>query len=51
MTTNFKSELSKIMKLAWQMVKRNGFTMSEALKKAWANGLNPCDTCKFIVEG
>jgi len=37
MTTNFKSELSKIMKLAWQMVKRNGFTMSEALKKAWAN--------------
>ena len=25
------------MSLAWQFVKRNGFTMSEALKVAWAN--------------
>lgn len=25
------------MKLAWQFVKRNGFTLSEALKEAWAN--------------
>ena len=25
------------MCLAWQLVKRNGFTMSEALKVAWAN--------------
>lgn len=25
------------MSLAWQFVKRNGFTMSEALKLAWAN--------------
>lgn len=25
------------MTLAWQFVKRNGFTMSEALKAAWAN--------------
>ncbi len=25
------------MNLAWQMVKRNGFSMSEALKTAWAN--------------
>lgn len=32
-----RNSLSEIMKLAWQMVKRNGFTMSEALKKAWAN--------------
>lgn len=29
--------LSKIMNLAWQMVKRNGFTMSEALRIAWRN--------------
>lgn len=29
--------LSKIMKLAWQFVKRNGFTLSEALKEAWSN--------------
>lgn len=32
-----KQSLCEIMTLAWQMVKRNGFTMSEALKKAWAN--------------
>lgn len=25
------------MKLAWQFVKRNGFTMAEALKAAWLN--------------
>ena len=25
------------MLLAWQFVRRNGFTMSEALKVAWAN--------------
>lgn len=29
--------LHDIMSLAWQFVKRNGFTMSEALKVAWAN--------------
>jgi hypothetical protein len=32
-----KETLRKIMKLAWQFVKRNGFTLSEALKEAWAN--------------
>jgi hypothetical protein len=26
------------MRLAWQFVKRNGFTISQALKVAWANG-------------
>ena len=25
------------MNLAWQFIKRNGFTMSKALKAAWAN--------------
>lgn len=29
--------LRKVMRLAWQFVKRNGFTMSEALKGAWTN--------------
>ncbi|MDR0763753.1 MAG: SH3 beta-barrel fold-containing protein [Bacteroidales bacterium] len=29
--------LSDLFKLAWQFVKKNGFTMSEALKKAWLN--------------
>jgi len=29
--------LSGIMRLAWQFVKRNGLSMSEALKVAWRN--------------
>lgn len=34
---NTKRFLSDLMKLAWQFVKRNGYSMSEALKVAWAN--------------
>lgn len=33
----FKDTMRNIMQLAWQFVKKNGFTMSEALKCAWAN--------------
>lgn len=29
--------LSEVMHLAWQMVKKNGYTMSEALRTAWTN--------------
>ena len=32
-----KNLLHEIMSLAWQLVKRNGFSMSEALKCAWVN--------------
>lgn len=32
-----KNNLRDIMNLAWQMVKRNGFTMAEALTTAWRN--------------
>jgi len=32
-----KFNMSSIMSLAWQFVKRNGYTMTEALKTAWAN--------------
>lgn len=32
-----RNVLHDIMSLAWQFVKRNGFTMSDALKVAWAN--------------
>ena len=32
-----KDELREIMSLAWQLVKRNGMNMSEALKTAWRN--------------
>ena len=31
------SDLRDIMRMAWQLVRKNGFTMSEALKTAWLN--------------
>ena len=37
MATTFRNELRNVMSLAWQFVKRNGYSMSEALKCAWAN--------------
>ncbi len=37
MSAEKKSYLASIMRLAWQFVKKNGFSMSEALKCAWAN--------------
>ena len=35
MSNAFRSQTSEVMCLAWQMVKRNGYSMSEALKTAW----------------
>lgn len=32
-----KETLKSIMLLAWQFVRKNGYTMSEAMKVAWAN--------------
>ncbi|MEG1401255.1 SH3 beta-barrel fold-containing protein [Bacteroides sp.] len=32
-----RESLKQIMFLAWQFVRKNGYTMSEALKCAWAN--------------
>ena len=32
-----KADLQAIMNTAWAFVKRNGFSLSEALKLAWAN--------------
>lgn len=37
MATEKKSQLKEIMSLAWFFVRKNGYTMSEALKCAWAN--------------
>lgn len=37
MATTFRIELRKVMSLAWQFVRKNGYTMSEALKTAWVN--------------
>ena len=37
MATEFKNRMRAVMRLAWQMVKKNGYTKSEALKTAWLN--------------
>ena len=37
MSTKKKNQLRNIMLQAWQFVKRNGMTMSEAMKTAWQN--------------
>ena len=34
MTATFKNQMRQVFNLAWQFVKRNGYTMSEALKVA-----------------
>lgn len=37
MTATVKNTMREVMNLAWQFVRKNGFTMSEALKTAWRN--------------
>ena len=37
MSNERRNSLSEVFNLAWQFVKRNGFTLSEALRTAWAN--------------
>lgn len=37
MSAEKKSYLSEIMRQAWVFVRKNGFSMSEALKVAWLN--------------
>lgn len=32
-----KTQMREVMTLAWQMVKKNGYTMAEVLKTAWRN--------------
>ena len=37
MATTFKNMMREVMQLAWQFVKKNGYSLSEALKVAWMN--------------
>lgn len=37
MSAKIKNQMSEIMKTAWSFVRKNGYTMAEALKCAWAN--------------
>lgn len=50
MSTQKKNQLKEIMLLAWQFAKKNGFTMGEALKCAWANMKLKADLKVKIVE-
>lgn len=50
MSANFRSSMREVMSLAWQMVKKNGFSMSEALKTAWANLKLKSEMKKRIVK-
>ena len=45
-----KTDLRTIMSLAWQFVKRNGFTISEALKQAWLVFKTKAQMYKGIVK-
>jgi hypothetical protein len=37
MSKERKSILASIMRLAWMFIRKNGYSLSEALKCAWAN--------------
>ena len=50
MSTTKKNELRDIMRLAHQFVRKNGFTMSEALKTAWMNFKLKAAMMKSIVK-
>lgn len=42
--------LRSVMLLAWQFVKRNGFSMSEAMKAAWRNVKVKAEMANGIVK-
>ena len=50
MSKDRKNQLSEIMSLAWAFVRKNGYSMSEALKCAWANVKLRTQLSKRIVE-
>lgn len=37
MSTSLKNRMREVMNLAWSFVRKNGYSMSEALRCAWAN--------------
>ncbi len=50
MSTQRKNQLSEIMLLAWQFVRKNGYTMAEALRCAWANMKLKAEMRRRIVK-
>ena len=47
---NKRNQLREIMQLCWQFVKKNGFTLAEALKCAWANAKLKAAMAERIVK-
>ena len=37
MSTTLRNQMKEVMQMAWSFVRKNGYSMSEALKCAWAN--------------
>lgn len=50
MTAMIKNMMREVMTMAWQFIKRNGYTMSEALKVAWMNIKLKAQMKKRIVK-
>ena len=50
MSATFKNSMRDLMNLAWSFVKKNGLTMSEAMKKAWMNLKLKAQMKKRIVK-
>ena len=50
MSATRRNQLREILNLAWQFVRKNGFSMSEALKIAWANLKLKAEMKKRIVK-
>lgn len=50
MSTTLKNTLREVMQQAWAFVKKNGYSMSEALKVAWLNVKLKAQLKKRIVK-
>lgn len=50
MSKERKIQLSEIMTMAWSFVRKNGYTMSEAMICAWANVKLRSQLSKRVVE-
>lgn len=49
-TKTRRSQLAEVMNLAWQFIKRNGYSRAEALKIAWVNNKLKAEMRKRIVK-
>ncbi|MBQ8714289.1 MAG: DUF2693 domain-containing protein [Prevotella sp.] len=50
MEATFKTTLKQVMSLAWQFVRKNGLSLSDALKTAWLNIKLKAQMKKRIVK-